>query len=94
MPSVGHLGSKLEILFVEQDADGNAEQTVPVRLMAKAFSFPAYLELFRQAWEQRNEVRKGLELPPLPLPESYRAAVAAVQAEAAPRNGHAAGVEA
>lgn len=94
MSTVAHLGSQLQTIFVEQDDDGNAEREIPVRLLARSLSVAAYLDLFRQVWEQRNEVRKGLELPPLPLPPAYRAAIAAVQAEAAPTNGARAGVEA
>jgi hypothetical protein len=73
------MGSRLEILFVEQDADGNAAREIPVRLLARALTIEAYIDLFRSAWEQRNEVRKGLEMEPLPLPESYHRAVAALQ---------------
>lgn len=81
MPSVSHFGSKLQVIFVEEDDEGNAVREVPVTLSTRVFSFAAYLELFRQAWEQRNDVRKSCGLPPLPYPEAYRRALLAEMAE-------------
>lgn len=74
MPSVGHMGTQVQIVFTELDEDGNSQREIPVKLATRVFSFGQYLDLFRQAWEQRNEVRKGVGLPPLPLPEAYEAA--------------------
>ena len=82
MATVGHLGTQIRILFVEQDEEGNARQEIPITLSTRVFSFVEYLDLFRQAWEQRNEIRKGLELSSLPLPDAYQLALASVRAEA------------
>lgn len=75
MQHVAHFGSKLQVIFVEEDGEGNATREIPVVLSTRIFSFDAYLELFRQAWEQRNAVRESCGLAPVPLPESYRNAV-------------------
>ena len=81
MPSVGHLGSQLQTIFVEQDDDGNAVAEIPVKLATRVFSFAAWLDLFRDAWQQRNEVRTGCGLEALPLPDAYEMALAHVRAE-------------
>jgi len=87
MARVGHLGSQLQTIFVEQDDEGNVTAEIPVKFSTRVFSFAGYLDLFRQAWEQRNEVRKGCGLEPLPLPDAYELALAHVRAETAPKNG-------